>query len=77
MTAATATTAAQDDGARATVLRACKPGEYIRRKADAKKTYRRGAYDASSRTYTLLDCDDICRSIQLKGNALVFVGFTY
>jgi hypothetical protein len=65
------------DGARAVVLSCVKPGEYVRRKADAKKTFKRGTYDRATRTYELIDCDDVCRSIHVKATALVFVGFTY
>lgn len=54
-----------------------KPGEYVRRKPDAQKTYKRGAYDRSTRTYELIDCDDICRTISVKATALLVVGFTY
>jgi hypothetical protein len=52
-------------------------GEYIRRKHDAATTYIRGEYDRSSKRYELRDCDDMNRSIWLKGDTLVTVGFTY
>ena len=52
-------------------------GEFVRRKLDAKKTYMRGDYDRSSRTYSLDDWDDISRAIYLKGSALVWVGFEF
>ncbi len=54
-------------------------GEYLRRKADSKKTYTRGEYvrDDGLNRYACDDCDDISRSIYLKGSTMVFVGFTY
>jgi len=52
-------------------------GEFVRRKLDAKKTYTRGDYDRSSRTYSLDDWDDISRAVYLKGSALVWVGFEF
>ena len=55
----------------------CAPGEYIRRKADAKTTYVRNHYDRPSKTYSLSDCDDMNREIFLKGSTIVYVGFDY
>ena len=52
-------------------------GEYVKRKPDAKATYTRGAYDRASKRYALADCDDVGREIWVKGDTLVFVGFTY
>ena len=52
-------------------------GAYFKRKPDAKKVYRRGDYDRSERTYAGLDTDDISRSIALKGDTRVYVGFDY
>jgi hypothetical protein len=54
-----------------------RPGAYFKRKADAKKVYRKGDYDRSERTYAGLDTDDISRSIALKGDTRVYVGFDY
>lgn len=54
-----------------------KRGEFVRRKADAAKTYQRGEYDKSSKTYSLVDCDDHCREIFVKRGTVLFVGFTY
>ena len=54
-----------------------KRGEYIKRKADSKTVYIRGAYDAPSKTYSLIDAEDACREIFVKGSLMVFVGFTY
>jgi hypothetical protein len=52
-------------------------GEYVRRKADSSKVYKRGAYDRSSRTYELEDCSDCSRSIYVKRGTILFYGFTY
>jgi hypothetical protein len=54
-----------------------KRGEFFKRKADARKTYRKGDYDRSERKYEAMDEDDISRSIYLKGDVLVYVGFDY
>lgn len=52
-------------------------GEYVRRKADSSKVYKRGAYDRSTRTYELEDCSDCSRSISVKRGTVLFYGFTY
>lgn len=54
-----------------------KLGEYVKRKADAKKVYRRGEYDHATKRYALSDCDDICREVYVKRGTELFVGFTY
>lgn len=54
-----------------------KQGEYVTRKADSAKVYKRGAYDKASKRFSLIDCDDICREIFVKRNTVLFVGFTY
>jgi len=54
-----------------------RPGAYFKRTSGAKKVYRKGAYDRSGRTYAGLDTDDIGRSIALKGDTRVYVGFEY
>jgi hypothetical protein len=54
-----------------------KRGEFFKRKADARKTYRKGDYDRSERKYEAMDEDDISRSTYLKGDVLVYVGFNY
>lgn len=59
------------------MIRDTKKGEYVRRNATTNKTYRRGDYDASSKRYSLIDCDDMNREIFLSGKTLVHVGFTY
>jgi hypothetical protein len=52
-------------------------GEYVKRKPDSSKVYKRGEYDRSSRTYSLIDCSDICREIFVKRGTVLFFGFTY
>jgi len=54
-----------------------RPGAYFKRTSGAKKVYRKGDYDRSGRTYAGLDTDDISRSIALKGDTRVYVGFDY
>jgi len=58
-------------------LKSVKPGDYVKRKADAKSIYVKGAYDRTTKSFCLVDVDDINRCIYLKGNTQVFVGFTY
>jgi hypothetical protein len=52
-------------------------GEFVKRKADSSKIYKRGAYDRSSKTYSLTDCSDINREIFVKRGTTLFFGFTY
>ena len=54
-----------------------KQGEYIKRKADAKAVYIKGAYDRSTKTYECTDTEDINKQIYIKADKPVFVGFTY
>ncbi len=61
----------------AVTLRNVKPGEFVRRKADAKKTYVKGAYDKASKAFSLTDFDDINREIFVKASATVYVGFDF
>jgi hypothetical protein len=52
-------------------------GEYVKRKADSVKVYKRGPYDRSTGTYQLDDCSDISRAIYVKRGTILFFGFTY
>jgi uncharacterized membrane protein YqiK len=52
-----------------------KKGEYVRRKADAKTTYIRGAYIGGA--YSLTDAEDTNREIFVKRGTRLFIGFTY
>ena len=65
------------DGARAVLIQDVKKGDFVRRTADAKKVYTRGAYDASTRSYALNDVGDISRDVLVKTGTIVFIGFTY
>lgn len=58
-------------------LRDVKPGEFVRRKQDAKTTYVKGAYDRATKTYSLTDFDDFNREIFVKATAVVWVGFDF
>ena len=62
-------------------LRSLKKGEVFKRKADAQKIYIKEHYNRADSwgpaSYCCTDWDDIGRSIQMKGAALVFVGFDY
>lgn len=54
-----------------------KIGEYVKRKPDANKVYKRGAYDAYSKRYALEDTEEMNREIWVKRGTVLFVGFTY
>lgn len=58
-------------------LDSLKRGDFFRRKADASKTYTRGAYQRDVKKYQCDDESDISRSIDLPGKTLVHVGFDY
>jgi hypothetical protein len=59
------------------VIKTVKQGEYIKRKADAKTVYIKGAYDRSTKTYECTDTEDINKQIYIKADKPVFIGFTY
>jgi len=42
-----------------------------------KAVYIRGAYDAGSKRFELIDAEDVNRVLWVKGSVLVVVGFTY
>ena len=58
-------------------LKNVKPGDYIKRKADAKGTYIKGAYDRATKSFSCIDVEDICREVFIKADKAVFIGFTY
>jgi hypothetical protein len=60
-----------------TTLKQTPQGEYVKRTATAKTVYIRGAYDAGTKRYSLIDAEDMNREIFLKGNTPVYVGFEY
>lgn len=59
------------------VIKTVKQGEYIKRKADAKTVYIKGAYDRSTKSYECTDTEDINKQIYIKADKPVFIGFTY
>jgi hypothetical protein len=58
-------------------LKNVKPGEYIKRKADAKTVYIKGAYDRSTKSFECTDTEDMNRQVYIKADKTVFIGFTY
>ena len=58
-------------------LRDVKPGDFVRRKPDAKTTYVKGPYDRASKTFSLIDFDDINREIFVKAATIVWIGFDF
>lgn len=55
-----------------------KPGEYVKRKPDAKKVYKRGSYiPGKNPGFMLLDCDDISFGLVVRKGTKLYVGFTY
>lgn len=58
-------------------LRDVKPGEYFKRKPDARAVFVRGAYDRGVKRISATDFDDISREIHLRPSTLVFIGFTF
>lgn len=61
-------------------LRDVPKGEYVRRTMNPTikpKTYIKGDYDRASKTFELQDTDDMNRTVNLKGDKLVYIGFTY
>ena len=58
-------------------LRDVKPGEYFKRKPDARAVFVRGAYDRASSRISATDFDDISRELFLRPDTPVVVGFTF
>lgn len=58
-------------------LRDVKPGEYFKRKPDARAVFVRGAYDRASKRISASDFDDISRELFLRPDTPVVVGFTF
>lgn len=61
----------------AITLKSVKSGDYVKRKADSKAVYVKGAYDRTTKSFELLDAEDISRSIYVKASKPVYVDFTY
>jgi hypothetical protein len=58
-------------------LKSVKPGDYVKRKADANKVYIKGTYDRTTKSFELKDVEDINRCVYVKADKIVFIGFTY
>lgn len=58
-------------------LKNVKPNDYVKRKADSKAVYMKGAYDRTTKSFELVDVEDINRVVYIKASKLVYVGFTY
>lgn len=58
-------------------IKLVKPGDYIKRKIDAKTVYVRGEYDRITKSFSCTDTNDMNREIFIKSDKSVFVGFTY
>jgi len=54
-----------------------KRGEFFKRKADARKVYRKGDYDRAERKFACDDTSNISGGAYLKGDTRVYVGFDY
>jgi hypothetical protein len=52
-------------------------GDYVKRKTDSKAVYIKGDYCRTAKAYELRDADDISRSIYVKPDKVVVIGFTY
>jgi hypothetical protein len=52
-------------------------GDYVKRKTDSKAVYIKGDYCRIAKAYELRDADDINRSIYVKPDKVVVIGFTY
>lgn len=58
-------------------LKSVKTGDFIKRKADSKAIYIKGAYDRATKSFACTDVEDICREVFIKADKAVFIGFTY
>jgi hypothetical protein len=52
-------------------------GDYVKRKTDSKAVYIKGDYCRITKAYELRDTSDISRSIYVKPDKVVVIGFTY
>ncbi len=58
------------------MLKDVKKGDFIRRKPESKKTYKKGDYDQTSKKYCLVAWES-GEDIYLSGKTIVFIDFTY
>ena len=66
-----------DNEAKPMALKDVKSGDYIKRKIDSKTVYIKGDYIRSLKGFECTDVEDINKTIVIKSDKLVFVGFTY
>jgi len=66
-----------DDGCKAVPLKGIAYNEFFKRKPTSKTVYQRGTYDRETKRYSCIDTDDANREIFLKGDTIVYVGFTF
>ena len=52
-------------------------GQYVKRKADARKVYKVAGYCPINKAWQLDDCDDISRCIYVKKGTTLVCGFDY
>lgn len=60
-----------------TALRNVTKGDYVKRKLDSKAIYIKSDYDRTTKSFCLVDVEDISRCIYVKADKPVVVGFTY
>lgn len=58
-------------------LKDLKNGEYLKRNQETNNVFVRGEYCRENKTYELHRFDNVNRVIYLKGDSLVWVGFTF
>jgi hypothetical protein len=67
-----------ENGLKLVALKDIKKGEYFKRKANSNKVYTKAEYRRDLAKYQCEEHSDIWgNGLQLKGNTLVFIGFTY
>ena len=59
------------------LLKDVKIGDFLIRKPTSTKVFTREAYDHSIKRFCLSDVMDTNKSLYLKGNTIVYIGFTY
>ena len=59
------------------MLKDVKPGEFITRKPNTNNVYIRGAFERTSKKYSITATADHCKELLLKGSTIVYTGFTY
>jgi hypothetical protein len=67
----------EDGEAKPMALKNVKKGDYFKRKPEAKTVYIRGEYCKALKAYSCIDAEDINKELMIKGDKLVFIGFTY